>query len=552
MKLLPKTYFHIGFLLLSNFLPAQVIKGHLEGSIRDAETGEALQYASVFFEGTTSGVLSNEKGFYSMKNIPAGNYTVKMTYVGYSDTTFTVEITDNAIIEKNISLGIRSTLGEAVIVTAQVQGQPRAINTQITALTIKNVVSDQKIRELPDANAAEALSRLPGVSVVREYGEAVAVKIRGVDANTVFVNGMRMDGGLGAVSSSMIGSIELSKAFMPDQDADILGGSVDFRMREAPSGFKKEIWFRTGYNGFIKSFKMQDFSALISNRFFKDKLGFMLGFSYDRKDRGNDTYWADYESVGSSMNSEQILPVKLNQVVLIPSREIHNRYGISLFSDFRLKTGRVYYQGFFNDLKLDHDHSTNTLTSYAYNYYESYAYKGFERNYLNGIGGEHSWHNVKTDWGLSYSVNQRGKDDGLWYVARNMGGMSNVNTIDTTTTIQEFLALAQHEIEMTWADFIDKINDQNLTNELAFRLSIEVPFKLGKKAEGFVKFGGKIRNIHREYDNNQSEGGIQMGSYEQLGKYAMERLPDYNWVINYDGKIGHQSFSSEEPEQDFP
>ena len=52
----------------------------------------------------------------------------------------------------------------------------------------------------------------------------------------------------------MIGGIEVSKAFLPDQDADVMGGTVDFKMREARSGFNKEIWARTGYNSFTKSF----------------------------------------------------------------------------------------------------------------------------------------------------------------------------------------------------------------------------------------------------------------------------------------------------------
>ncbi len=121
---------------------------------------------------------------------------------------------------------------------------------------------------------------------------------------------MRLDGNLGGISSSMIGGTELSKAFLPDQDADILGGAVDFKMREAFPGFRKDIWLRTGYNGFTNSFKMQDVSVLLSNRFFEDKLGIILSLNYDRKDRGRDVLSASYEAVGSSTTgSEDINPV---------------------------------------------------------------------------------------------------------------------------------------------------------------------------------------------------------------------------------------------------
>ena len=141
----------------------------------------------------------------------------------------TVQISDGEVVITDFRLTITSIQGEEVVVTAMARGQARAINTQIAARNIKNVVSEQKIRELPDANAAEALARLPGVSVVRSGGEAVEIKVRGVSSNTLFVNGMRLSSGLVSISPSMIGGIELSKSFMADQDADVLGGNVDFK-----------------------------------------------------------------------------------------------------------------------------------------------------------------------------------------------------------------------------------------------------------------------------------------------------------------------------------
>ncbi len=240
-----------------------------------------------------------------------------------------------------------------MVITASARGQVKAMNTQIAAKTIKNVVSEQKIRELPDANAAEALSRLPGVSVLRSGGEATSIKIRGVGTNSVYVNGMRMSGGLGGIATSMIGGIEVSKAFMPDRDADVMGGLVDFKMREAKSGFKSEVWARTGYNGFTKSFKMHDVSALVSNRFFDDKLGVMVSLNWDRKDRGRDVLSAGYNSVGSSEDAYTILPVQINGVSLYHNETLNDRYGATLYTDYRLRNGKLYGQVFINRTNSD-------------------------------------------------------------------------------------------------------------------------------------------------------------------------------------------------------
>ncbi|RKZ92025.1 MAG: hypothetical protein DRQ40_09205, partial [Gammaproteobacteria bacterium] len=299
--------------------------GEIQGYIREAASVEPIAFASVAIMGTTLGTISDNRGFYSLKHIQPGTHQLRISFIGYADYDVSVEVRDGEVTEQDINLTLTSIQGEEVTITAMARGQAKAINTQIMAKNIKNVISEQKIRELPDANAAEALARLPGVSVVREGGEAVEIKIRGVGANTMFVNGMRMDGGLGSVSSSMIGSIELNKAFMPDQDADVLGGRVEFKMREALPGFRKDIWVRTGYNGFTKSFKMQDVSALLSNRFFNDRLGVMLSLSYDRKDRGRDVASASYQAIGSGKDAEVIKQVELRSVNLYQTQSLNNR-----------------------------------------------------------------------------------------------------------------------------------------------------------------------------------------------------------------------------------
>ena len=59
----------------------------------------------------------------------------------------------------------------------------QAINQQLSSTTIKNIVSKNEIQELPEANAAEAVGRLPGVSLERSGGEGNKVVIRGMASN---------------------------------------------------------------------------------------------------------------------------------------------------------------------------------------------------------------------------------------------------------------------------------------------------------------------------------------------------------------------------------
>ena len=143
-------------------------------------------------------------------------------------------------LELNISLPSEVIEGKPVVVTAQATGQRGAINQQLTSNTIINVVSAEKIRQLPDDNAATALSRLPGVSLMN--GDQVV--IRGVEAklNQVLINGIQMPStdmgnrstNLGFISSNMLSGIEVIKAITPDMDANTVGGVVNLRLASAP------------------------------------------------------------------------------------------------------------------------------------------------------------------------------------------------------------------------------------------------------------------------------------------------------------------------------
>jgi TonB-dependent receptor len=552
MKFYLKELIAIALILIPAIVIAQK-NGEVQGHIYDAALNEPVAYANLQLMGTSIGTISNDEGFYTIANVPPGSYTLKVTYIGYSESEASVKVLAGEVTTQDFHLIITSIQGEEVTITAMARGQAKAINTQIEAKNIKNVVSEQKIKELPDANAAEALARLPGVSVIRSGGEAVAIKIRGVSSNTMYVNGMRLDGGLASISSAMIGGIELSKAFMADQDADVLGGNVEFKMREARPGFKKDIWFRTGYNGFTKSFKMQDFSLLLSNRFFDNRLGVMLSLNYDRKDRGRDVLSASYETRESSTTgSEDILNTYIRSVNLQHSQNLNKRYGATLYTDFRLKSGKLYYQAFFSQRNSENYSLNNSYNNAASTGYSSNYYLGSSRNFLQGIGGEHTLLGAKVEWNVSMSSGKNEVPERLYYTSENGSGMTGGPVaIDSSTTISEYLDLANHSIEWIEANTLGKEFQSDFSNELAARLDIEVPFRLGSKIDGYLKFGGKVRDMHRGYNRDLKRSSFNIHSGDQIGNDVLERLPDWDWTTTPAGEFGGAVFVAEPHEQDF-
>ena len=128
---------------------------------------------------------------------------------------------ENYNVEKDFSLSYTTIEGSEVIVTAQAKGQMDAINKQLNAKSLVNIISSDRIQELPDANAAETVARVPGVSIRREGGEGNKVVIRGLSPkyNNITVNGVKLAStdndnrstDLSMISQYMLDGIEVTK-----------------------------------------------------------------------------------------------------------------------------------------------------------------------------------------------------------------------------------------------------------------------------------------------------------------------------------------------------
>jgi len=110
------------------------------------------------------------------------------------------------------------------------------------APNVISVLPQSEIQNNPDANIADAFTRLPGVSLVSDSGEGQFIDIRGLDADlngTTFDNihlaandqgspsGNERAPDLGAFPAGIVGGVEVVKSLTPDMDAEGLGGSAN-------------------------------------------------------------------------------------------------------------------------------------------------------------------------------------------------------------------------------------------------------------------------------------------------------------------------------------
>ena len=233
----PKLLLPFLFLMAAN-LAAQ--NATITGVITDSETKDYLAGTTVVIKGTTKGTITDANGKYTLF-IPTGKQVIQFSFVGYQTQDFEVNLKANEVKTLNLILKPDANILNEVLISAQAKGQTAAIKKQVNASGIINVVSEEKLRELPDANVADAIGRLPGLMIQRDGGEGQKIIIRGLDPkyNTVAINGMNAPStsstdrstDLNMISPEMIAGAEVLKANTADKDADGLGGTVNLIMK---------------------------------------------------------------------------------------------------------------------------------------------------------------------------------------------------------------------------------------------------------------------------------------------------------------------------------
>jgi len=286
---------------LSNFVYA----GDIKGTVSDKGSGDFLPGANVFLEGTNYGTSSDRAGNYTINGVPDGDYTLIVTYVGYSDYSNSVSVGPDAVTH-NAQISVSYIAMDAVNVNGLAQGQAKALSQQRSANNIKNIVSSDMIERFPDQNVADAIQRLPAVALETDHGEGRYVQIRGAEAqlNTTTLNGIRIPSpedtertvSLDVIPSFLLGSIELVKALTPDMDGDAIGGSVNLITKNGfdydgrTMNLKVAGGQRTmrGKNTSMAAFNYAD--QLMDN-----KLGLIISTSYENNDMHTDNIEMEWD-----------------------------------------------------------------------------------------------------------------------------------------------------------------------------------------------------------------------------------------------------------------
>jgi outer membrane cobalamin receptor len=224
-------------------LNAQERSGWITGSVADA-AGGILPGARVELQPQGSSTVTNGQGQFTISGVAPGQYKLSVSYVGFAafSTDVTVVAGQTARVDAVLQVGVQS---EVVTVRGDRQrGEVEAINIERTADNIIQVLPNEVITSLPNTNIADAVGRLPSVSLERDEGEGKYIQIRGTEPrlSNVTVNGIHLPSPEGvrnvkldAIPADLVDMVEINKTLSANQDADAIGGSVNLVTKARPT-----------------------------------------------------------------------------------------------------------------------------------------------------------------------------------------------------------------------------------------------------------------------------------------------------------------------------
>ena len=331
-------------------------KAILEGSVVDA-AGAAIVGAQLSLSPIGVKVVSDAHGDYRLPEIPAGTYTLTVSYVGFTPQTFPIEVAPGQTLDRDLKLTVANASQAMLVTASRPHGEAEAINETRTADNLMQVMSSEVITSLPNANVADAIGRFPSVTLYRIEGEGVYIQVRGTEPRltNVTVDGITIPAPeptvrqvrLDVIPSGMVDAIQVNKTLLANMDGDGIGGSVNLRTKEAGDRPTVDAFGDGGYTNILNGRGSSDFGLTGGRRFGTDKRFGLLGEAvYDYNGRGIDNIQPALDPL-----STLAAPFYDNNTIR-EYRYYRTRYGFDGSADYRLNDGTGFYaHGFYSDLK---------------------------------------------------------------------------------------------------------------------------------------------------------------------------------------------------------
>ncbi|WP_260703233.1 TonB-dependent receptor [Edaphobacter flagellatus] len=491
------------FLFVAAPLLAQT--GSVTGTVVDVQ-GRALQGAKVVTSPGSFSALSDAQGQFTLKALNAGDYILTVDYVGFATSTQHVTVAAGQPVRLDVSMKVADTRQDVQVYAGREGGEVEAINRTFNADNIINVLPADVITSLPNANVADAIGRLPSVTLERDEGEGKYVQVRGTEprlTNTM-IDGVNIASAetvrqvkLDIIPANLVESVQINKTLQANMPGDGIGGSVDLRTKSAGEKPTVALESTGGYTPIIGGRPVYQFDGTVGRRFLEDnKLGLLFGGSYDWNGRGiNDVEPGPFYLGGYDQRNYQYY---------------RSRTGFAGTADYRFSdTSSIYLKGLYS---LFHNYGNrwdyNFSTSFDANYQPvagsgSMSFGAEIRRPVQDIGslqlgGHHLMKNSLLNWDVESSIGRtrdEGYDDASFVNNNNYSFAADVSN----PLVPKLKALNGANVYDPTQYYLSLLRTNNYYNpevDLGFGASLSTAYTVGGHASTF-EFGGRFRNLHK-------------------------------------------------------
>lgn len=231
--------------------------GSIAATVVSAETGKAVADAQVFISGIDRKIRTDAKGRFQADKIPVGGYSLSVLHPAFNSKT-----QEGVVVSKDFTaqLDLKLTpvgvdLPEYVVLEPHIAGSLASImEEQKSTSAVANVLGSEQISRAGDSDAASALKRASGLTLVN--GRFVFIRGLGERYSSTLLNGASVPSPdptrrvvpLDLFPTSVLDSVLIQKSYSSDRPGEFAGGTIELRTRGIPDNFFFNLSGKIGGN----------------------------------------------------------------------------------------------------------------------------------------------------------------------------------------------------------------------------------------------------------------------------------------------------------------
>jgi hypothetical protein len=207
----------------------------LNGYVIDAENQETLVAATVILKGTKLGALTTKSGFFAIRNIPPGKYTVVASMVGYQKLEQEVQFSGDEAKEIRLVLKQSEVSSKEIVVEGDREVEKREITVSRINVPMKQL---SQLRIGGEADVFRALQFLPGVLTSSQVSSGLYIRGGSPDQNLVLIDGStvynpsHLFGFFSTFNPDAIKDVDLIKGGYPAEYGGRLSAVIDLTQKD--------------------------------------------------------------------------------------------------------------------------------------------------------------------------------------------------------------------------------------------------------------------------------------------------------------------------------